>query len=172
MIHYQLRFPDAHTAHELAAALAERGARALEGEPGLTGPAGAIAARLLPILAAHLQERVYAFDTCGLYRSCLDSATPSAWNADPAPVPGSWRTLTLAHLKAPDGLDAFARGATEAMAAAAGLDPAELAARPALAGRLAGAVRETVGPFLYESEICENEQILRAAEPAPTPVSG
>lgn len=166
-MHYQLQLPAHVAVSDLEEAVAWRcwavlGDRA--GSPVRT-------AALLEVIARTVQRQfarhLYAYDTCGLYRSCLDGARPAAWNHLPS-IPTGLRErqgLTLVHLDLPEGLEGFEQAFAAAIVAVA-LGPA---AGPALSGVLqrevGSALRETVGPYLYVGELCEVAQKLRAADP-------
>lgn len=165
-MHYQLRFPEGTGPEEMADALVRRCWQALTEEPDRVQLDPTYRENLSRALRALLNARTFGFDTCGLYRSCLDASRPAPWNAAPAAT-GARRGLQLAHLDAPEGLDALEAEFIGAAIKAAGLWDLGDSYRPRLRMRLRRAIRGTLGGVLWESDLCESAQMMRVAEPAP-----
>lgn len=165
-MHYQLRFPEGTTPDHMADTLVLRTWEAVTEEPDRAQLDPAFRENLARSLKAALNARTYAFDTCGLFRSCLDASRPAAWNTSPGPA-GDRRRSVVAHLDAPDGLDALEAELIGVAIKAAGLWDLGESYRPRLRARLRQAVRGSLGGVLFESDLCELPQIMRVAEPAP-----
>jgi len=161
---YQLQLPDGVTPERLCDDVTNA---AIHGGMAAVLPP-AIVQRVAIAVRQVLEARLYAHDTCDLHRSCLDAARPTAWNNSPQSAVGLEvrKRLRLIHLRAEDGLEGFAgEVADRVLAALQGSGTVSPSVPPSRAGILQ-AIRATLGPYLYEGDLCEIDQMMRAADRA------
>lgn len=166
---YQLQLPDGMTPERLCDEVSGAVWRSVPAPSGAAPFPGEGFPRVMAAVRRVMERRLYAHDTCDLHRSCLDASRPAAWNDRPRTVVGleARRHLRLIHLKADDGLDGFADDlAGQVLLAVGPSDPGVVRDSVALT-RVREALRTAIGPYLYEGDLCETDQLMRTAERAP-----
>lgn len=164
-MHYQLQLPRRTGVIDLAQAAGWGVWRVIAATPEVSSKAVGASGAVTRAVEARITARSYAYDTCGLYRSCLDAARPAEWN-EHGSVPTALcdrHALTLMHLDLPAGLPGFEEELVQAAGAAAGIPVSVLRADRTLRRDMGQVVRRALGPYLFVGELCEVEQKLRAA---------
>lgn len=166
---YQLQLPQDLTPEDLVTEVVRRAWSALAG--------GSIPADVRPELVNRmeaavdrvLRHRLYAYDTCGLHRSCLDAARPGPWRARRPAGSGlaERHGVTLLHLAAPAGLDEFEEDLGSAILQAAGLGAERSGHYWLLRACVRDAIQAAIGPYLFVGDLCETSPHLREAQVIP-----